>query len=412
MVIPENDDGAVVVYFPRFSERSDLENHYFRARWYIPKGEGAVSKVVLGAHATITDIEKPWFMANSRCSDDHIVVDHSEADYWESLKNADMILIWKSDAYLEDGTTLLDGKKLAWVDTYDETRMEWGAYCQLHWRLMGARSKSTMLHNDHEKFKRLVRRHASGVDYAVVLGTGPSIEKAFQYDFSNGVAVICNSAVKDRRLIEHVRPTFVTAGDAVSHFGVSRYAERFRDDLAYALKRWDMYLLSTAMYGYLFRLHYPELRGRILLCEQDSRGPVVDLWSRWVLPYLDSTLNVHMLPIATTFADRVYLLGVDGRRPDGRRNEDFWGHSARAQYHELVETGHLAHPVFDIKRQCVTEKWFRESTMYSMAFGERKGKQYIALADSYTPAVKVRTARIDPGSIDPVSGLRTIPGIA
>ena len=71
--------------------------------------------------------------------------------------------------------------------------------------------------------------------------------------------------------------------------------------------------------------------------------PNTDLLSHWGLPKLDSVLNIHMLPIASTVAKRLTLIGFDGKSPTSYDNEDFWGHSATAQYHEFVDTGHAMH---------------------------------------------------------------------
>src|SRR5213076_14180 len=63
-----------------------------------------------------------------------------------------------------------------------------------------------------------------GLDRAYVFGTGPSLARATEFDFSHGVRIVCNSIVRNPELLAHIRPHFIAASDFVFHFGPSRYA--------------------------------------------------------------------------------------------------------------------------------------------------------------------------------------------
>ena len=407
---PEGTPSRLIVYYPRFRRQEDFGNHYHRAAWYLPKSEGVVDEVVLGVVERMRQDQRPSYMASSRQPTDHIRQEEDPKCYREMVERADVVLVWSSKNELPLPEDEMVGKRVIYVDTQDPELMEWGAYCGLHWWLMGPAARREVLRRSQGTFRELMALpEIEGSDVSVVLGTGPSVERAFEFDFSRCISIVCNTAIKDPDLLAHVKPKFVTAGDAVSHFGVSLYAERFREDLATVLHEWDVYLFATAMYGNLFRLQFPELKERILLCEQTRQEPVFDLATYWGIPKLDSTLNVHMLPLAATFNDVVYLLGCDGRRPDGRGNEDFWGHSTRTQYHELVTTGHRAHPMFDVRRQRVTEAFFRESTTYTLALGERRhNKTYRSLSRSFTPAIDRRAVFCDQFVSKQKNGLKLI----
>lgn len=388
----EATTAGVIVYYPVFETQPEFTNHYHRAAWYLPKTEGVIDEVVLGVSEKFRQDKRPSYMGAPRQPVDHIRQENNQEHYAQSLAQADTVLVWKSAKIGIEQEREFVGKRVVYVDTEDPELMEWGAYCGLHWWLLGSARRHEILTKSQEMFREVMALPEINNSHAsAVFGTGPSVEKALELDFSRCTSIVCNTAIKDDKLLAHVRPKFVTAGDAVSHFGVSLYADCFRKDLATVLPKYDMYLFSTAMYGNILRVQFPELEDRILLCEQTTTVPVFDLSQYWGLPKLDSTLNVHMLPLAGTFNDRVYLLGCDGRRPDGKDNEDFWGHSRRTQYHELVDTGHEAHPMFDVRRQRITESFFRESTMYTLALGERKyNKTYISLARSFTPAIDRR----------------------
>ncbi len=382
----------IVAYYPVFDDPDQYRSHIHRARWYLPYSRGVVDEVVFGVTEGFPPQSRPAHFCSPRQPTDHIRTFVDRQEYLRYLRRASLVLVWRKLGPSSRANPSIAGKRLVNVNTNDPKAMEWGSYCNIHWRMSNRKRRYALLHASHERFRSLVRDLGfQRLEKSLVLGTGPSVEQVFDYDVSDCIGIVCNSIVKDNELLAHVKPSFITAGDAVSHFGVSRYAEQFREDLARALVSHDLVLLTTAKYGDLLQVHYPELQDRVLLCSQESNEPNYDLVSRWDLPRLDSTLNVHMLPLAATVSDQIYMLGLDGKRPDGVNNEDFWGHSSRAQYHDLVETGHLAHPMFDVRRQRVTESLFRDSTMRTIALGEaRHSKRYYSLAPSYTPAIGTR----------------------
>lgn len=189
----------------------------------------------------------------------------------------------------------------------------------------------------------------------------------------------------------HCQFDIICAGDVVSHFSPCRYAAIFRRDLRAFLEHYEGLFFTTALFGYLLWVRWPDLRHKIILCEQNLDKPNTDLLSHWGLPKLDSVLNIHMLPIASTVAKQLTLIGL----PNKDNNEDFWGHSAIAQYHEFVDTGHAMHPTFDILRQQNTENRFIESTAYSVDVLTKTGKELVSLEPSHTPAINQLYVSID-----------------
>ena len=148
------------------------------------------------------------------------------------------------------------------------------------------------------------------------------------------------------------------------------------------------------MFGLTILLSNPELKDKIILCNQGIDGGNINLKKRWSLPKLDSTLNIHMLPIAATLTKNINLLGVDGQSKEIKKNEDFWAHSKIAQMHDLVETGHLSHPTFAANREfrkdlnISTIDRFSESCRVSLNLGLNHGKNYKVLNNTFTDSLK------------------------
>jgi glycosyltransferase involved in cell wall biosynthesis len=385
-----------ICYFPRFESSSDLSNHFHRARWYLTGENSPISKVTF-AHGSSTNLvsSAPDYFATEGLDDRTLEVISDEMAYLSALKRAKTVLVWKPiskglQSYLSE---TLGKPNLITVATEDPSSVEYGNYCRSPWMLLPESRKADLLKSSQERFRAaLSAQRELGKTSSAVFGTGPSIDKAFDFDFRDCMTVACNSIVANEALLNHIQPAFICAGDAVSHFGVSAYAQTFRKDLIRVLKERDIFLFTSAAIGYLLIQKHPEIRDHVILCEQRLTGLNADLENIWSLPRFDSTLNIHMLPIAATFSDTVYLLGLDGRDPDPKKNEDFWAHSKAAQYHDLVDTGHQAHPTFSINRSQATEDRYLASVQESFKAGEAIGKSFFSLADSFTPAVHARPA--------------------
>ena len=126
----------------------------------------------------------------------------------------------------------------------------------------------------------------------------------------------------------------------------------------------------------------------MILVEQQTDEQNFDLTQLFCLPKLDSTFNIHMLPIIHTFCDNILILGCDGKSKT-RNNEDFWAHAQEAQYFDLVDTGHKCHPTFDINRKKNTYDRYQDSVIHSVVEGQKRhGKRYYTLQQSYIDALE------------------------
>lgn len=384
-----------ICYFPAFDDTEKLADHYHRASWYLTGWDSPITRVTLAGPASRKDLPPPadYFTGTALEEDTLTLLEPGDA-YMEALGRAGTILVWRPlPKGLQNYLSRMSGAEVITVATHDPTAVEYGNYCRSPWMLLPPEKKEALLTESQERFRHVLREQRdAGKTCSAVFGTGPSIDTAFDFDFGNCMSVACNSIVANDALMDHIRPAFICAGDAVSHFGVSSYAETFRNDLIRALSTRDIYFFTSAPVGFLLIQKHPEIRDRVILCEQKFSGLNADLEHVWALPRFDSTLNIHMLPIAASFADTVYMLGLDGRAPDPAENEDFWAHSKAAQYHDLVDTGHLAHPSFTINRAKATEDRYLASVAESLLSGEAIGKSFFSLASSHTPPVHARPA--------------------
>lgn len=221
-----------------------------------------------------------------------------------------------------------------------------------------------------------------------VFGTGPSIEQAIERDFSDGYRIVCNTIVRNRALLDHIRPHFIVAGDAVFHFGNNRHAYAFRCDLAAALATRPMLFVTRDLFHPLFQRYHPAAAARAVAAESAPEGIHFDMLDRPVYHQMGNILNCLMLPLATALADEVCFLGFDGRAPG---EPLFWKNSDANAYNELKPSIMAAHPAFFSTTDYVSYAGEHgDKAEAIMAAGEALGKKYICLNRSYIPAFQKR----------------------
>jgi hypothetical protein len=399
-------------YYPQFTNQSELDNHYFRARWYIaPRRLNSETAFYCSA-----DCKKPTtppeYMAKRSYDESHLKILYSKLKVILLFFRSENIILWRqsqNDWKVKIICSFLK-KNIINLDTNDPSASEFGRYCDFSWKnSLTRQEQDEIIEQSHQKLITIHREFNNKFSKACVFGTGPSLDEALKYNFEDIFTVVCNSIVQNEKLIKHIKPNFITAGDVVSHFGISRYAEQFREDLVKILKNTDCYFLTTAPFGYLFYAQNPDLQDKIILVQQKPGGANFSLIDDFYLPQLDSTMNIHMLPLAATFANEIYIIGSDGKNPAPDKNEDFWAHSKNGQYHDLVATGHLCHPTFDGLRQKSTYQKYLKSLQESITKGEQfYSKKYFSLTHSYIEILSARLLEIPSEESDHLIKLKNI----
>lgn len=384
-----------VCYFPQFEDSETYSNHYHRACWYLGGKNDLVQEVVFGQGDEDLQLSAASADFDAECLEagDGFKTVSDPDGYTNALVNSSVVIVWKplTKPQVQYLQKIFPGKRILPVATQDTAAAEYGSYCRAPWLLLSPERRKEALAEGQARFAALLQRERDkGKTCAAVFGTGPSIDRAMEFDFSNAMTIACNTIIASDELLDHIQPALITAGDAVSHFGVSRYAARYRRDLIRCLQDRDAFLLTSAAMGYVVSLRHPEIADRIILCDQTYDGVNIDLEQVWSLPRFDSTLNIHMLPSATSFADDVFLLGFDGKNPNPEANEDFWAHSQKAHYHDLVDSGHSCHPTFALNRAKATAERYHASVEESCSAAECAGKRFYTLLSSFTPALNAR----------------------
>ena len=180
-----------------------------------------------------------------------------------------------------------------------------------------------------------------------LLGSGPSVKNIYHYDMQNSCTIICNSLVRNEKLLKYIRPKAIVATDAVFHSGYSKYAYEFRNSLIKAMMAYkDMIYIVPLRDLLVYRENLPKnLSNRIFGIESRQ----IDQFNFCLLGncYVKATSNVltaFMLPLATTISRQILLCGFDGREVTD--SECFWKYDQTSQFLSAIDHTKYAHPAF------------------------------------------------------------------
>lgn len=191
------------------------------------------------------------------------------------------------------------------------------------------------LKKSHKRFNEYVDTlREQQLSRAYILGTGPSLAKAMERDWSDGYRIVCNTIVRDSDLWRHINPHFIVAGDAVYHFSHSRFAQTFRKDLALRLYETNTYFVYPARFNRIVSRELGMFADRLIPIPEDIHTKIhSDLYQHFGLPSLGNVLPLLLLPLACTLSKKVFLWGFDGRAPN---DQLFWKNSTKHSYPEFL----------------------------------------------------------------------------
>lgn len=244
------------------------------------------------------------------------------------------------------------------------------------------------------EFREVSTRLKKDKSRAYIFGTGSSLERAGEMDWSNGIRIVSNTIVKDEALWRHIDPHFIVAGDALYHFGHTPFAVAFRSDLRLRLAESSAYFVYPSIFDPVVRRELSDLQSRLIpIPYGSSRVPICDLMQGFELPLTGNVLNLLLLPIASTLAKDIFLWGFDGKAPGDKM---FWKNSERHFYQEFVPQLEAAHPAFFAfqlpkdKPDSYVNSVHGDILDAHLSRAEEKGYRFILLHKSWTKTLQKR----------------------
>lgn len=289
--------------------------------------------------------------------------------------------------------------RLRWVTDldYETNPLDGWELMELGSAMGDRRAQRRILSTARRTFVDHVRQLTAGKSRpAYLFGTGPSLQQARDRSFSDGITVVCNTIVRDADLWHHLRPAFLTAGDAIYHFGHNRHSRAFRKDALMRLQesRGETLFVYPAQFDVVVRPEFRDVHSQLIpIPYGEHTDATVDLTDRFRLPLLENVLANQLLPIGCTLSSDVRLWGFDGRAPD---DTGFWANSSRQAYPELMHSIRDAHPAFFASKvpegnetQYVKQA-HGEVLEQRLSEAESRGIKFQMLHHSWTPTLQKR----------------------
>ncbi len=382
-----------VVFYPAFETKEDLADQVNRMRWYAPEGS---AELWLPVEPELTGID-PYALPvpehqRSPESKGAAIRLFEAAELEQRLVDADIICIWDASVpgwarkflFRLPSVRILDPGFYRFAESHTSAAILW-------YDLLDSNARASFVDDSLRTLRSLYKEHG-GASRAYVFGTGPSIKEACKHGFEDGIGVVCNSIVRNDELLERIRPKVLTFADCVFHFGASRYSEAFADDVVKVVRKYNSYCITTQVGYALMRVHYPELKDRLIGVPAKRFGP-----PRLLSPdsfntrSYDNILTRFMLPTAASLAEEVVMMGFDGRKPD---ENYFWKHSPATQYTGTMESVYKTHEAFfrDIDYGDYYRKHCSDLAGMLDEF-ENNGKRFQVWGNTYIPALKDRQVR-------------------
>jgi len=175
--------------------------------------------------------------------------------------------------------------------------------------------KKTNINDSKDCFVRIIKiLKEMKLEKCYLFGTGPSLEKAIEMDWSDGYRIVCNTIVRDQSLWNHINPHIIVAGDAIYHFGPDSFARTFRDDLNKRLSETSTFFIYPDFFNSIVQREFPKLSDRLIPIPIGVHQNIhQDLTKNFSLPQLGNVLPLLLLPVGCSLSKNINLWGFDER---------------------------------------------------------------------------------------------------
>lgn len=422
LYINENPGINSIIYYPVVQSAKVISDLINRICWYFPKSTYSKANIYIPVDKDLIGINFGSLLAPNSQQNyieklEHI---HLIKEDEMSLSQADAIMLWNKKSMLEP-IILRYIHKVRIVDPTYYFSVEAETYQRMFFSSLGSESKDHFSQISKRNYQLLLDE-VEQFGKAYVFGTGPSLENLGEnFDYSDGFRIVCNSIVKNKKLMNHIKPHLLVFGDAQHHSSPCKYADSFRQAVVEAVHETNCFIMTKDYFLPTLLTHYPELKDKSIGIEIPSvwdlslgeiffmvlRNPHKIPWftkipgheekynfptlKKFYVRSLGSVLPTCMIPVASSICEDVYILGADGLDPKGRTPDKtfIWAYSQSCQFDE--QSAFETHPSYFRDRPYV-EKFdiYGENFNGLIEYGESMGKKYHSLSPSYIPALAKR----------------------
>lgn len=340
--------GVKLLFYPAFENASELTDHFYRLHWFLHPFRDRIDEVVIPITSDEVAVGSPPDFLDPSLVDligginIRFLRGASAAEQETLAASADCVFAWKIG---DDGkpapNPLVHAKRIVRID---HRKLRGATSFYLMFAQTAEDLQASYLARSRRVFEDIRKSCQASIGY--VFGTGPNLALATLHDFSDGVAIACNSMVRNYALMDRLKPPLIVVADPIFHAGPSSYAAAFRKDLIRALDLYGSHLIVPMRDYHVYLAHLPERFANRIAAIPFKAGeePNLDLSASYHVTTTSNVLTLFLLPLASTFFDEVRIFGCDGRSMS--ESSYFWGHDRASQFNDKLGAIRLAHPAF------------------------------------------------------------------
>ena len=260
-----------VGFYPAFRSQTEVVDALQKIRYFIDPSRVASVEISLDC-ALDFDLEDSasWPVPDYNCAiapgeTTRVTVAARPVGLWRALAKYDRVFVWDWTFDEHPRPWAQASGKLLNVDRHRYGSEAW-SWSEFAYATRKDGDATAQARRSVERFKAHIEQ-LPAFKKAYVFGTGPSLDRAMEMDFSDGYRIVCNTIVENEALLTHIDPHIIVAGDAVYHYAPNVHASAFRRDLEKALRNSNMLFVTRDLYLPLLQRHHPEVAERTVTAE-------------------------------------------------------------------------------------------------------------------------------------------------
>ncbi|MFC5401734.1 hypothetical protein [Cohnella soli] len=365
-----------------------------RDKAYFPLHRDSIQHIVMYPYIEEETIRKDimtrlnWYLPNLADLKIFMPEHQVQIQAWRGqLEACDLVLVWDKERLGDDDLQSCKVKTACVDPKYTDTQ-EIYVYVSLYYRTTSYNQRKEFLSQSISNFARMQEQFKK-YDLAYVFGSGPSLEKVWDMEFEPSVKIICNSIIKNAKLINRLNADIFVFSDGL-WFSHTSFGAEFRQCLIAFLQNKNRYCIVPEMYAPLLLAHFPDIRDQLIGIPVSSSSMNIPTTQSFSVKQTYNVMTRLGITTASSLAKSVYILGCDGR---SNVNDLEWKHSKSATLvvveNEDLQKVHSSSLVSHDPPVQYSERHHRFMEEL-LQHGERQGITYRSLAPSYIPALAKR----------------------
>lgn len=373
-----------ICFYPKIESDSQLNSLITKIKWNLPKTKFMNVKIkICSNHYAYSSKEANIIPVLDKDMEDHIV-------------GSDMILVWDKDK-LSDEIIIKNKMKVYCIDP----NFFWArdsAWSKLSYLGLSKDGKKHFIDISKENYNRMLKEN-SDKKIAYIFGTGPSIEKAFDFDYEDGFAIVCNGIANNEAALDHIKPKAIALIDN-KFFNNDEYNIIFMEKAIEMFNKYKFYFITRLHNIPVILNRYPDIGDYVIGLEEKKDATEINFptmsnfYTKTIVS--NNVLTNIMLPVASSVAEEVYIIGCDGSN-NTKSKEWNNNHYRRLDYYNYKDQERIClnmqKSFYENGREAMKYNYFDKHEEYLgdiINYGEKKGKKYRSLTVSNIPALKKR----------------------